>query len=277
MPESTITTHIYKERDMTASDLHDLGGGTAAVFSCRSPDKASFNEDTAAIIHLDDASAILLIADGVGGLPAGSQASSIVVDIIHKAIRTAYENQTDISHAILSAIEEANQRIIDTTNGSATTLAIAEIQGHRVRTYHVGDSMVLVTGQRGKLKMETISHSPVGYAVEAGVLSQEEAILHDERHIVSNLLGTQDMHISMGMPVTLARRDTLLVSSDGLFDNIHQKEIIEYIRKGELKECSDRLAGVTRKRMSDKVAPFKPDDLTFIMFRLSGKDKTKSG
>ncbi|MEX2524671.1 MAG: protein phosphatase 2C domain-containing protein [Gammaproteobacteria bacterium] len=254
---------------MASSDVLDVCSGTAVVFSRRSPDKTSFNEDTAAIIRLGNDAALLMVADGVGGLPAGARASYLVIDIIHKAVKTAYNNGEDLRHAILSAVEKANERIISNADGSATTLAIAEIHKNRIRTYHVGDSMIMITGQRGKLKMETISHSPVGYAVEAGVLSQEEAIIHDERHIVSNVVGAQNMHISMGIPTTLAARDTLLVASDGLFDNIHQNEIIEIIRKGNLEDCSNTLAATAGKRMEDGVAPFKPDDLTFMLFRLS--------
>lgn len=269
MSESTVNANVYKDCNMASGDLHNVCSGKAAVFSRRSPDKASFNEDSAAIIHLGDDAAILMVADGVGGLPAGAQASYLVIDIIHKAVKAAFNNRSDLRHAILSAVERANERIINNASGSATTLAIAEIHKNWVRTYHVGDSMIMITGQRGKVKMETISHSPVGYAVEAGVLSQEEAIAHDERHIVSNVVGSQNMHISMGIPTTLAARDTLLVASDGLFDNIHQNEIIEIIRKGELDDCSDRLASVAGERMEAGVAPFKPDDLTFILFRLS--------
>jgi len=271
MPEVTITADIYKDRNMDSSDLHDVCSGKAAVFSRRSPDKTTLNEDTAAIIRLDEDSTILMVADGVGGLPAGARASSLVIDTIHEAVKAAYSNQSDLRHAILSGVEKANERIIESGNGSATTLAIAEIHNDWVRTYHVGDSMIIITGLRGKLKMETISHSPVGYAVEAGVLSQEEAIAHDERHIVSNVIGTQNMHISMGIPTTLAARDTLLIASDGLFDNIQQNEIIEIIRKGDLLESSNTLAAVAGKKMGSEVPLGKPDDLSFILFRLSNK------
>jgi len=274
MPDSTVNANVYKDCNMASSDIRGAGPGIATVFSSRSPDKTTGNEDTAAIIQLDNESAILIVADGVGGLPAGGQASSLVVDAIHRNVKSAWRKHNDIRHAILSGIEEANQKIVDSTNGSATTLAVVEIQGNRVRTYHVGDSMIMVAGQRGKLKMETISHSPVGYAVEAGVMSEEEAILHDDRHIVSNVVGSQDMHISMGIAMTLAPRDTLLVASDGLFDNIHRDDIIEIIRKGNLGHCSDRLSGMARKRMEDSVPPFKPDDLTFILFRLSVAGKS---
>ena len=144
---------------------------------------------------------------------------------------------------------------------------MVEIHGDAIRTYHVGDSMVMVVGQRGKLKMETISHSPVGYAMGAGMLSADEAIVHDDLHLVSNVVGSPDMHISMGIPFRLAARDTLLLATDGLFDNIPRDEIIDIIRAGPLPQCADRLAAYARQRMAEGVAPFKPDDLTFILYR----------
>jgi len=55
-----------------------------------------------------------------------------------------------------------------------------------------------------------------------------------------------------------------------LFDNVHRDEIIDMIRAGPLPRCADHLAGYARKRMGDRIAPFKPDDLTFILYRSAG-------
>jgi len=148
-------------------------------------------------------------------------------------------------------------------------MAIAEIQGRTVRPYHVGDSMILVVGQRGKTKLQTISHSPVGYAVEAGLLDETEAMHHDQRHLVSNLIGTPDMRIEVGSTIELGRYDTLLLASDGLFDNLHTEEIVERIRKGPLKRVMRTLVEDCRRRMQqpEEGQPSKPDDLTFVVFR----------
>ena len=146
---------------------------------------------------------------------------------------------------------------------------MAEIQGRTVRPYHVGDSMVLVVGQRGKIKLQTVSHSPVGYAVESGMLDETEAMNHAERHLVSNIIGAADMRIEIGPTIELARFDTLLLASDGLFDNLHVDEIVQRVRKGPLKRVIRTLAEDCRRRMLDAEddQPSKPDDLTFVAFR----------
>lgn len=252
---------------MSSGECHDFGVGTVAVFSRRSPDKSELNEDSAAVISVDENTRVLIVADGVGGQPAGAQASAMAVDIISNTIIDNKTPEKKIRDLILTGIEEANRKIIAAGNGSATTLAVAEIHNLLVRTYHVGDSIILITGQRGKLKMETISHSPTGYAVQSGVLSEEEAIDHDERHLVSNVVGTEGMHISLSVQVEMDVRDTLLLATDGLSDNVHRDEIVEMIRKNPLPVCTDRLSTYTMKRMTENISPSKPDDLTFILYR----------
>jgi serine/threonine protein phosphatase PrpC len=159
---------------------------------------------------------------------------------------------------------------LDLGLGAATTLTVVEIDGARMRPYHVGDSPVLVLGQKGRIKLQSISHSPVGYGLEGGFIDEKEALQHDQRHLVSNVIGTEDMRIDVGPARSLASRDTVLMSSDGLVDNLRTGEIIDYIRKGPLEMAANLLANQATARMRGRVgdAPSKPDDLTFILFRL---------
>ncbi len=258
---------IYKNTDLPAHRTHAIGPGMVSVFTTRAPEKLTSNEDSAAIITLDNTTALLAVADGVGGLPAGAKASALLVETLQQACdRSAHEN-IELRDAVLSAIEEANRKIIASGNGSATTLAAVIIQDRFIRTCHAGDSMILITGRLGRVISETVPHSPIGYAVESGILSEDEAIRHEDRHLVSNVLGSPDLHLSMGMPIQLKRYDTLLLASDGLFDNLEKETIVDIIRKGPLDECSGKLRELAVTRMRSNIPPCKPDDLTFILFR----------
>ncbi len=77
------------------------------------------------------------------------------------------------------------------------------------------------------------------------------------------------MRIEVGSSLPLARRDTLLLASDGLFDNLHFAEIVECVRKGPLDEVANQLAANSRRRMTEPAddQPSKNDDLTFVLFR----------
>jgi serine/threonine protein phosphatase PrpC len=144
-----------------------------------------------------------------------------------------------------------------------------EVRASIIRPYHAGDTLILVVGQRGKLKMQSVSHSPVGYGVESGLLDEDEAMYHEERHFVSNFIGAPDMKIEIGPAMKLAAMDTLLIASDGLWDNLHTNEIIDVIRKGSLEGAARILAARCDERMQrgGNGSPSKPDDLTFIVFR----------
>jgi serine/threonine protein phosphatase PrpC len=172
---------------------------------------------------------------------------------------------------ILDGIEAANRKVRDLGTGAATTLALVEIEGHTIRPYHVGDSVILLAGQRGKLKFQTISHSPIGYAVEAGLLAEEDAMHHEERHVISNVIGSDQMRIEIGPSIEMASRDTLILASDGLLDNLLPGEVVEIMRSGPLGESLHDLVNEARRRMTtaDGQSPSKPDDLTVIAYRPS--------
>jgi len=267
----TDTARTYVGLDMEACEAVSTSLGTAVVVTSRAPGKETGNEDAAAILPAGPDSLVLAVTDGLGGGPSGEIASNIALQSLADAVERALLGDILLRAAILDGCETANRTILQLSKGSATTLAAVEIQGRTVRPYHVGDSTILVVGQRGKVKLLTTSHSPVGFAVEAGMLDEQEAMFHDDRHIVSNVVGCPAMKIELGPVVELAPHDTLLLASDGLFDNLHLDEIIERIRKGPLARCAERLRADARQRMiaQEPGKPSKPDDLTLIAFRQS--------
>jgi serine/threonine protein phosphatase PrpC len=103
--------------------------------------------------------------------------------------------------------------------------------------------------------------------VEAGMLDEQDAMRHEERHIVSNFVGMAGMRIELGPSTEIAPFDTLLVASDGLTDNLPLQQIVETIRKGPLQAAARRLADLAHRRMTGDAQPCKPDDLTFVLFR----------
>jgi serine/threonine protein phosphatase PrpC len=84
------------------------------------------------------------------------------------------------------------------------------------------------------------------------------------------------MRVEIGPALDLALRDTVLLASDGLFDNLFIDEIVDIIRTGPLPAAADRLVEAARKRMEGDGSdghPCKPDDLTVVLFRPRVKKK----
>ena len=247
----------------------EVAGGSAVAMTRRDPGKETENEDTVAIIPFGPGAAVLVVADGAGGLPAGKRASLTAVTTLAASLQSSMERTVLLRTAILNGIEAANEAVLALANGSATTMTVITIEGLMALSYQIGDSEGLVVGQRGLIKLQTTAHSPTGFAVEAGFLDQRDALHHHDRHLVSNFLGTSDMRIDMGAGVELRPRDTVLVASDGLTDNVHLDEIIEHIRKGALAASAEALVGLAQSRMAgnNREQPCKPDDLSLILFR----------
>ena len=257
----------------------DVAGGSAFALTQRDPEKETENEDTVAIVPYGPGACVLVVADGAGGLPAGKRASLTAVTTLAASLQSAMDRTLLLRTAILNGIEAANEAVLAIGNGSATTLTVITIEGLVARSYQIGDSEALVVGQRGLIRLQTTAHSPTGFAVEAGFLDHREALHHEERHLVSNFLGTSDMRIDIGAGVELRPRDTVLVASDGLTDNVHLDETIELIRKGRLAESGAAVAALARQRMRDKDSgqPSKPDDLSLILFRKPDRPRMIEG
>lgn len=260
---------IFEGPDHVEAHIERTGKGQAVIYSACSPDKDTGNEDAAAIFEVGAEQVVIAVADGLGGLPGGDKASALALRALRDTLSSAKDQSTPMREAILAGFDRANQKVTALGNGSATTLVVLEVDGHTVRSYHVGDSGLLAFGGRGKIKMETIAHSPVGYAVEAGVLTPHEAIAHVDRHIVSNVVGDPGMHVGMSSPIRLRPRDTVVLASDGLFDNLHVHEIVEFLRRGSLLKGVKAITAECNKRMKEprEGRPSKPDDVTLVAYR----------
>jgi len=246
-----------------------VAGGEAIAYTCRDPYKESENEDTLAILPYGPGAAVLVVADGAGGLPAGKRASMTAVNTLAESLQVAMDKTMLLRTAILNGIDAANNAVLGLANGSATTMTVITLEGRLVRSYQVGDSEAIVIGQRGLVKLQTTAHSPTGFAVEAGFLDEREALHHKDRHLVSNFIGTSDMRIDVGAAVDLDLRDTILLASDGLMDNVHVEEMIEIVRKGPLADAVQKVVELANQRMKNVKdgQPSKPDDLSLILFR----------
>lgn len=276
-----LDAHLFLKENAATASVMPFAGGTVAVISRRCPGVERPNQDAAAVLPIDEDRGLLVVADGVGGERDGDRAAALVVQHLRESIAAAEPER--IRSAVLDGIEAANRAVLEMGQGAATTVSVVEIGPDRIRPYQVGDSLVVQLGQKGRVKFRSMPHSPVGYAVAAGLLEEDEALHHDQLHIVANVVGCPEMHVEVGAERPLAARDTLLLASDGLADNLTTEEIVEGIRAGDLGPSVESLADAAAKRMAaariDPAeadtehefhvgrAPSKPDDLTIIAFR----------
>lgn len=266
MEKRTIHDTHMTQFEIVSTGLFDVG-----YFTQRAPDKTTPNEDSLGFV-IDRNKAVFMVADGVGGMPKGEEASQTVIESIANAFSKNElfpKDETAIRNTMLDSIEHANETLLKKNNGARTTLTACEIHQNQLRAFQIGDSSIIVCGQKGLLKFKSTEHSPTGFAVEAGLLKEKEAITHPERHIVSNVVGETQMHIEIGPLIELATKDTILIASDGLFDNYLVEELIEIIRKESLVDVMEQMVALCQPMLNPETAKKlnKTDDVSFIVCR----------
>lgn len=258
---------IFQEQRMEQPQSFPLAGGEAAVFSARCPGKLTANEDGAVLLATDAGTGVVAVADGVGGMPQGEKASQLVLTTVADRVCRAGRDRDQRRAMIVDGIDRAN--LAARRLGGASTICAIDIHERAIRAFHVGDTAMLVIGGRGKIKLQSTPHSPVGYLQELGMLSEQEAMHHTERHLISNVVGCENMRIEIGPTLRLAPQDTVIVASDGLWDNMFVSEIAELATARPLHVAVQKLVGTALARMLNQQPdlPCKPDDLTIVAYR----------
>lgn len=241
--------------------------GELVYYTAPSPRKRKPNQDALGAVALSPTEGLLAVADGVGGLPCGGEAAAAVVNCLVDAGKAARKRQGETD--IVRSLQKVNRALLAQGDHRATTIAVVHICGGRITPHHVGDSSVMVTGQRGRVKLMTVAHSPTGIALALGLMNERSAMFHPQRHMVNEVVGQDDMRVETGKPVSLTSRDTLLVATDGLWDNLFVDEIKAVVCSGPLLKGATELVDQVHRRMGQKRArePGKPDDLTFFLYR----------
>lgn len=265
--ENSLALHMIYNAELRGVEQLSLPSGEIAYYSRRCPEKLTPNEDCALVIPFGEHGVVIAVADGVGGLPMGDAASRIALETLADFV-TRISEPARLRSAILDAIERANQRVLALGTGAGTTLAIAQVIDDTLRTYHVGDSEIFVVGGRGAVKFQTLAHGPVAYGVHCGLIDPQDALAHEDRNLVSNIVGSNGMRIELGPHLKLAPRDIVLICSDGITDNLHTQEISKHIagKKPEL-AAQNMVNALEKKRELCDQGLFKEDDSTIIVYR----------
>jgi hypothetical protein len=201
---------------------------------------------------------------GAAACPRATGPPRAAVEALAEAVGQAGE--ADPVSVVLAGFDRANAAVADLRLGSGSTLTAVLIDGPTARVFHAGDSPAAVIGQRGAVRFATLAHSPVGFGVEAGILSHEEAENHADSGVVLNVLGFAEMFVHVGPPVRLRPMDTVVVASDALTDNLTMGRITEISRRGRAVRALQALIDETMHVMSDPAVGH-ADDLSLLLYR----------
>ena len=196
------------------------------------------NEDSVIIIRNDEGATLMAVADGMGGHRAGEVASSIAISNLSRRFTETFFklNKTEAACWIKDVAKEINTLIFKHTEdnpeskGMGTTLVLAVITDDYILFGNIGDSSGFVM-KNGILHKVTKDHTLVNLLVDAGEISEEEALNHPKKNILMNALGINDP-VEIDIFDCSMDIDEILLCSDGLTTMINNEQI-EKVLKGE--------------------------------------------
>ena len=192
-------------------------------------------------LHTIRTSALLVLADGMGGYNAGEVASGIAVKTIVGLVRDAIEREDLRNHdsaaglarasiILRDAILRANKIIFQTARtqpqceGMGTTVVGALFFDNRVSIAHVGDSRLYRMRSAG-FEQLTMDHSLLQELVDRGFYSPEEAQRAANKNYVTRALGVEPNVDVEVQEHPVQKGDLYLICSDGLSDMVEDDDI----------------------------------------------------
>ncbi|MEE2804452.1 MAG: hypothetical protein VYB37_08380 [Pseudomonadota bacterium] len=241
-----------------------LGKYKGTCFTRSGPGGYHQNQDAIGVYRGVANTLVMAVADGLGGMPDGAGAARRVIESL--------EGTAEPSASIVGCIQSANDAMLTDRFPGGCTLIVAECFGGRLVVHHVGDAGGVIVSDAGSIRMQTVAHSPVGQAQAHEGLEEALALAHPQRHVVSNMVGSDDMWVETSDAMELINGDTAIIASDGLWDNFFLHEVVDMIIEEDLMSAASNLIDQATARMIAPNAsiPSKEDDLSFILFRHVG-------
>ena len=181
--------------------------------------KRKRNEDRYLALRQADASLLLVVADGMGGVPGGEEAASLAI----AAYRESANRETLTQARLTQPALDAQQKILRYgklfgMDGMGTTLTAALLQKDILCWVHIGDSR-LYRFRAGRLEQLTRDHRFLDGMIRDRAITPEEAKYHPLGSLLDQCLGCPDPDPEEGRS-ELEAGDSVLLCTDGLSDEL---------------------------------------------------------
>lgn len=215
---------------------------------------------------------LFIVADGMGGHQLGEKASAtatrtvasyITGEIYLPMVSSESDNgdRPPIVETLITAVQKANTEVLARIPEGGTTLTAAAIIRDLAYVVHVGDTRIYLVTKDGTEQI-TRDHSLVQRLIELHQLTPEEAQDHPQKNVLYRALGQNEGLEIDALTRRLPPNSRLLLCSDGLWNQISDKEIGEIaISYENPQEACDKLVALANTRGGT-------DNITAILLKI---------
>ena len=217
--------------------------GNAQILGKRKSQQDAFAfSDLSNTDHSQKVGVLAVLADGMGGLEFGFEASHTAVKTIGDVyLNEVFERSIDeaLDHALQNADDMVSKLAIekDQSGNVGTTVVLAVIHDGFLYWRSVGDSRLYLFRGYGLYPM-TRDHDYgeiLDDQAEDGLITSERAALDPERRALTSFIGQasfQEVDKSYH-PLKLRECDRIMLCSDGVYNTLSQQELMGVLRQIE--------------------------------------------
>lgn len=221
--------------------------------NCQHIGSRSSQQDAFGFSDKDDAEFVVhggvlaVVADGMGGMANGGEASHLAVRAFLHAYMAKLADEA-VPMALHRALDEANQTVITLAHevgeeNVGTTLVAAVIHDDALHWVSVGDSRLYLwrKEQLTQLNQDHIYANDLDRDAASGYISPEEAENHPERASLTSYLGLDCLESidQSPIPFRLLVGDRLFLCSDGLYAALEEIEIAPLFKHEAQRSAED--------------------------------------
>ena len=215
-----------------------------------------------------DGVALGVVCDGMGGAQAGNVASAIAAQ---RFVEVLSDMPGQPPQRMKRALELANTAVFQRSRsdpscrGMGTTLVAAFAKEDVAHILNVGDSRCYHLSA-GSVRQVSRDHSLVEELVALGRITPEQARVHPNRNIITRALGTEHQIQGDLFVVELRPGDRLLLCSDGLSNEVEDRELLSLMAPTLEESCQNLL-----RQALDRGAP---DNVTVVLLEAEEETET---
>jgi protein phosphatase len=181
---------------------------------------------------------LFAVADGVGGMDLGEVASATAISVLTEEFAKAPPG-TMLMGLLPRLVQFANAAVHDCTLAQkfrgkrmATTLVACALRYDQAIVSHVGDSRCYLV-RNGRARQITQDHTWVNEQRKMGLISAGEMADSESRHVLIRSLGPEMFVSPDTTAITLQAGDILVLSTDGLHDEMSEEAIAEIVSQSK--------------------------------------------
>lgn len=199
---------------------------------------------------------IFVLCDGMGGHGHGEVASKTIAEAVYsylKELQAKEYTPENLQDAVDYASDLlAKNNIYDDDKPMGTTLVVLAINRMSILVGHIGDSRCYQFDKDANLCFRSKDHSKVQEAIDAEILTEEEAWNHPRKNILTRCImaGRDVAKIDVDV-IEVNDGDVFLMCTDGVTDALRDKQIQSVLVERSLDEVSEIIASECELKSRD--------------------------